>query len=255
MTNLFIAIVLDNFGFVTSVEEGDISLEDVNRFISTWKNFDSENKGFIPIDTLPRLLRNLRPPFGVGLEATPKDTLEFIAELQIKLHRRNQIRFPDLLLALSQKAIGIETYALLGFIIQQQLGPPTNQPTFAHLFVYFSIPSHVYETASTKISTRWYQYQRKAKLLQGNRTTEDSSAAVAHNRPVIEVVACSIIQREWRKYAARKKSGTLPAGNETAGAKAFAGLVRSLVASQRDERAKMIEKQGDDDDDKDDVTK
>lgn len=107
MANLFVAIVLDNFSFVTSIEEGDVTLDDVQRFRTIWREFDKKNLGVISVEDLPRFLRNLRPPLGLGLETTKLDALRAAATLDVPVYNK-RINFSDLLLVLSKRAIGID---------------------------------------------------------------------------------------------------------------------------------------------------
>jgi Ca2+-binding EF-hand superfamily protein len=45
---LYVAVLLDNFDFVTTIEEGSISVDAVVQFKSTFRAFDVDNVGSIP---------------------------------------------------------------------------------------------------------------------------------------------------------------------------------------------------------------
>eukprot|EP01090_Pellita_catalonica_P021857 TRINITY_DN8296_c0_g1_i2.p1 TRINITY_DN8296_c0_g1~~TRINITY_DN8296_c0_g1_i2.p1 ORF type:complete len:559 (+),score=91.11 TRINITY_DN8296_c0_g1_i2:693-2369(+) len=106
--NLFVAVVLENFQFVSELEDsGNLSVDNLEDYSALWGKYDEDKTGFMRVADLPRFLQELKKPLGFG---------EVSTELQLRskivpIERRDfgadevadeQVFFPDLLLVLTQ---------------------------------------------------------------------------------------------------------------------------------------------------------
>eukprot|EP01065_Artemidia_motanka_P052349 TRINITY_DN9431_c0_g2_i1.p1 TRINITY_DN9431_c0_g2~~TRINITY_DN9431_c0_g2_i1.p1 ORF type:complete len:2131 (+),score=591.16 TRINITY_DN9431_c0_g2_i1:72-6464(+) len=66
LTNLFVAIILDNFATTINIEKSDLHLTDLHLFIEIWADFDPNAGLTIPTRSLPKLLERLGPPLGIS---------------------------------------------------------------------------------------------------------------------------------------------------------------------------------------------
>jgi hypothetical protein len=71
--NLFVAIILDNFGATQTFENAVVQHEHLDGFSSAWCELDPTASGFIPSDKLKFLLMQLPRPLGVKGTCTTKD--------------------------------------------------------------------------------------------------------------------------------------------------------------------------------------
>eukprot|EP01065_Artemidia_motanka_P016646 TRINITY_DN2025_c3_g1_i2.p1 TRINITY_DN2025_c3_g1~~TRINITY_DN2025_c3_g1_i2.p1 ORF type:complete len:2034 (+),score=727.75 TRINITY_DN2025_c3_g1_i2:76-6177(+) len=66
LTNLFVAIILDNFATTMEIEKSDLRMQDLHRFTEIWSDFDPDGTLVIPTQQLPRLLEKLGRPLGIS---------------------------------------------------------------------------------------------------------------------------------------------------------------------------------------------
>jgi hypothetical protein len=62
--NLFVAVIVDNFEFLTT-DEAELGAHSMDAFPKLWGDFDPEGVGFIPLPRLEKLLMRIDPPFGL----------------------------------------------------------------------------------------------------------------------------------------------------------------------------------------------
>ncbi|KAJ9468458.1 Sodium channel protein 60E [Diplonema papillatum] len=75
LTNLFVAIILDNFRTTILIEKSDLRMTDLHRFIETWATFDPDATLRIPTSKFPALLESLGPPLGIKKRDSRLDVL------------------------------------------------------------------------------------------------------------------------------------------------------------------------------------
>ena len=66
MLNLIVAVILENFTAIGSVNPDLVSANDIGDFKDAWGAFDPDADGWIPAKELPHLVRALKPPLGIG---------------------------------------------------------------------------------------------------------------------------------------------------------------------------------------------
>jgi hypothetical protein len=62
--NLFVAVIVDNFEFLTQ-DDAELSAESLDVFLEAWAKYDPTNKGFINLTEVQTLLSEVEPPFGL----------------------------------------------------------------------------------------------------------------------------------------------------------------------------------------------
>ena len=55
--NLFIAIILESFNTTQEVEDLQVGPDTILKFNSLWQQFDPKGKGFIPVESFPKMVR------------------------------------------------------------------------------------------------------------------------------------------------------------------------------------------------------
>ena len=70
LLNLFLAVVLENFGKDEGSTETTITDQDFATFFSLWHKYDRDGEGFINFSDLNRFLQELPPPLGMGQKAS-----------------------------------------------------------------------------------------------------------------------------------------------------------------------------------------
>jgi hypothetical protein len=67
LLNLLVAVVLNVYNdlFAKPPEKVDVSM--IDSFVSAWSKQDPDKSYFIPIPTLPALLRDIEPPLGKSM--------------------------------------------------------------------------------------------------------------------------------------------------------------------------------------------
>eukprot|EP00755_Sulcionema_specki_P002765 Sspe_Gene.27001::Locus_11437_Transcript_3_5_Confidence_0.286_Length_6396::g.27001::m.27001 len=76
LTNLFVAIILDNFGTTIQIEKSELRLNDLHSFIEIWADFDPYANLTIRTSDLPKLLEKLGPPLGISRHTSRVEILK-----------------------------------------------------------------------------------------------------------------------------------------------------------------------------------
>ena len=65
MLNLFVAVIMDNFEFLTR-DSSILGPQHLDKFPEAWSDLDPHATGFIPVMELKKLVSRLHPPLGMG---------------------------------------------------------------------------------------------------------------------------------------------------------------------------------------------
>jgi len=107
MLNLFLAVVLENYGSEKNKGPELLTEDDVANFKQLWATFDRDDTGFIHATELPVLLKKVPPPLGVAQKGVvPKHVLK---ELRLELIDGEFVFMQDLIQVLTQRVFGIKT--------------------------------------------------------------------------------------------------------------------------------------------------
>ena len=108
MTNLFLAVIMDNFVYLTH----DISTLDsrhIHGFTAMWNKYDKKGTGSIPADDMVDFLRKLQPPLGFGILCPSRTIYGKLLKLQVPIEEDNRVKFNELLLTLVVDCLNIRT--------------------------------------------------------------------------------------------------------------------------------------------------
>lgn len=107
MTNLFLAVIMENFVYLTN----DISTLDsrhIHRYKALWGVFDRKASGHIHTDDLVQLMKVLEPPLGCGLLSPARVIFGKILRLKVPVEKGNLVGFSELLLSLVMDSLHID---------------------------------------------------------------------------------------------------------------------------------------------------
>jgi len=102
VTNLFIAIILDNFNTTMNIDSSQVTMADLHRYSEVWPYFDPDATGFIATEKLPLLLELLRPPLGISRRSGRAELLRNIGQERIPEHC-GRLAFLEVLVPLARK--------------------------------------------------------------------------------------------------------------------------------------------------------
>jgi hypothetical protein len=104
LINLFIAVILENFGDLVTEGEADITEEHFDEFSRAWAAYDPAATHYIEIEDVPRLLRSIAPPLGAGAAAADADVNVMLMQLRIP-DRAGKVHFFEMLSALAHREV------------------------------------------------------------------------------------------------------------------------------------------------------
>jgi hypothetical protein len=113
--NVFTAVVVDSFQSVAAVDEHEVTIDDIEKFTEVWSEFDRQAMGRIHVKDLPAMIRKLGKPLGMKKSATQDEIKAYVTSLHMPVIRHN-LYFPEVLLMLAQKAVGVDRCATLAHV-------------------------------------------------------------------------------------------------------------------------------------------
>jgi len=206
MTNLFLAIILDNFATTMQMDESQVTLSDLHRFADLWALYDPDATLLMPTKKLGHLLANLQPPLGTTRADSRIQQLRRMAEYRI-LDRRGQVHFAEVMVPLARACV--EGTLVDGGGPEGQgdhlIGYDLTAHTFPELLTlptvfYDHRPSHVGHTlAATYVAASYRRHLavRRVKKLReerrerSRRYLEQKRASAADSGPTQDSVAAA----------------------------------------------------------------
>eukprot|EP01062_Namystynia_karyoxenos_P015970 TRINITY_DN1582_c0_g5_i1.p1 TRINITY_DN1582_c0_g5~~TRINITY_DN1582_c0_g5_i1.p1 ORF type:complete len:2356 (+),score=741.40 TRINITY_DN1582_c0_g5_i1:94-7161(+) len=104
LTNLFVAIILNNFRTTILIEKSDLRMKDLHRFIDIWADFVPDANLVMPTSLFPQLLKRLGPPLGIKQHGTRIDILRRTTQYCIPEHA-GLIHFIETLIPLARQVM------------------------------------------------------------------------------------------------------------------------------------------------------
>jgi hypothetical protein len=163
VSNLFLAIILDNFQTTMKLDQSRVTLSDLHRFLEVWALFDPDSTRRIPTKMLPRLLASLQPPLGTTRAHSRVELLRRMAQYRI-LDHAGEVHFAEVVVPLARQATAEATDALLGYELSTADFPELDElPT-----VWFNHkPAHVGHTmAATYVAACYRRHRLRTKFLE-----------------------------------------------------------------------------------------
>ena len=120
---MMVALIIENFKLSMREDSRYVTPYHRDKFVEAWAEFDPDGTGRVLVSMLPPLIRRLKPPLGLnpklfrGATIRDRDVTNFILALDIDVQRRPVnsasdgqlcVRFHDLLLALTTRALEVE---------------------------------------------------------------------------------------------------------------------------------------------------
>jgi hypothetical protein len=106
ISNLFIAIILDNFATTMRMDQSHLNLSVLHRYTEIWGMYDPDCTMLVPTSRLPKLLAELQPPLGVARRDSRVELLQRMTQYQI-LEHSGVVHFVEVLLPLASVASGV----------------------------------------------------------------------------------------------------------------------------------------------------
>jgi hypothetical protein len=101
VTNMYIAVILENFEMATEQEEIGVTEDDFDMFYFVWEKYDPHATQFIKYDTLSDFVAELDEPLGI-----PKPNDIAIVSFNLDVYDGDRLHCLDLLRALVKRFIG-----------------------------------------------------------------------------------------------------------------------------------------------------
>uniref|UniRef100_A0A4W4FQY7 Sodium channel protein n=1 Tax=Electrophorus electricus TaxID=8005 RepID=A0A4W4FQY7_ELEEL len=126
VVNMYIAIILENFG-VAQEESSDLLCEDdFVMFDETWHKFDVHGTQFLDYNDLPRFVNALQEPMRI-----PNPNRHKLAKMDMYVVMEDKISYLDVLLAVTQEVLGDTTeMEAMRLSIQAKFKKDNPSPTF-----------------------------------------------------------------------------------------------------------------------------
>ena len=103
ITNLLIAIILDNFDVTMKLDNSSLKMNDLNRFVDIWSELDDDASMTIRTDQFALLLAKLQTPLGVSRVQSRTELLNTTAKYRIPEHG-GYVHFVETLIPLARTA-------------------------------------------------------------------------------------------------------------------------------------------------------
>lgn len=104
ITNLFLAVVMDNFMYLT-LDSSIVYCQHIHHFIEIWQEFDSGVTGKLHSSNLIPLLRRMPPPLGFGQHCPKRTVYAKLASMDVPVDEQAMIWYKELLLILLIKCL------------------------------------------------------------------------------------------------------------------------------------------------------
>eukprot|EP00756_Hemistasia_phaeocysticola_P019108 Hpha_TRINITY_DN15640_c10_g1::TRINITY_DN15640_c10_g1_i1::g.97884::m.97884 len=113
LTNLFVAIILNNFRTTILIEKSDLRMKDLHEFIEIWPDFSKRSSSdscfaarslIMPTSLFPQLLKRLGPPLGIKQHGSRIDILRRTTQYCIPEHA-GVIHFIETLIPLARQVM------------------------------------------------------------------------------------------------------------------------------------------------------
>ena len=106
MLNLFVAVIMDNFEFLTR-DSSILGPQHLDKFPEAWSDLDPHATGYIPVMELKKLVSRLHPPLGMGDNAPERLVYKRLIETNIPVNEEGQVSFHHTLVALIRTSLQI----------------------------------------------------------------------------------------------------------------------------------------------------
>ncbi len=106
ITNLFLAVIMDNFAYLT-LDRSLLYCHHIEEFAVVWEEFDPNNTGRIHIYSLTALLKRLPPPLGFGSMCPKRIIYAKMLLMNFTVDEENTVWYRELLFALVVRSLSL----------------------------------------------------------------------------------------------------------------------------------------------------
>lgn len=101
IVNLFVAVICDNFEYLTE-DDSTLGRHHMDEFIETWAKYDPAGTGYIPHNTLPDLMRDMQPPLGFGKNCPTRTMSKNFVQMNAPVLKNGTVHFNAILLSITR---------------------------------------------------------------------------------------------------------------------------------------------------------
>ena len=107
ITNLFLAVIMDNFMYLT-LDSSVVYCQHIHHFMGLWREFDSDESGKIHSSYIITLIRRLPPPLGFGQHCPRRTIFAKLVTLNIPTDHKGFVSYNELLIPLLLYRLGLQ---------------------------------------------------------------------------------------------------------------------------------------------------
>ncbi|ESO01955.1 hypothetical protein HELRODRAFT_155759 [Helobdella robusta] len=106
MLNLFVAVIMDNFDYLTR-DSSILGPHHLDEYIRVWSNYDPGAVGRIHYTDMYDMLRNMEPPVGFGNKCPYRLAYRKLIRMNMPVADDGTVHFTTTLFALIRESLGI----------------------------------------------------------------------------------------------------------------------------------------------------
>ena len=107
MLNLFVAVIMDNFDYLTR-DKSILGAHHLDEFLRVWADYDPCGCGYIHYTDMYEMLRILSPPVGFGRKCPYKLAYQRLIKMNMPLDEEYRVHFTTTLFALIRTSLRIK---------------------------------------------------------------------------------------------------------------------------------------------------
>lgn len=110
MLNLFVAVIMDNFDYLTR-DSSILGAHHLDEFIRVWAEYDPNATGYIHFTEMYDMLRNMDPPLGFGNKCPARLAYKKLIRMNMPITESGKVNFTTTLFALIRENLNIKMRA------------------------------------------------------------------------------------------------------------------------------------------------
>ncbi|RWS16656.1 Voltage-dependent calcium channel type A subunit alpha-1-like protein [Dinothrombium tinctorium] len=107
MLNLFVAVIMDNFDYLTR-DSSILGAHHLDEFIRVWAEYDPNASGYITYTEMYDMLRNMDPPLGFGNKCPYRLAYKKLIRMNMPVNAEGKVNFTTTLFALIRENLSIK---------------------------------------------------------------------------------------------------------------------------------------------------
>lgn len=107
MLNLFVAVIMDNFDYLTR-DPSILGAHHLDEFIRAWSNIDPKGLGQIHYTDMHKMLLNMEPPVGFGRKCPKILAYRRLIRMNMPVDKYGMVQFETTLFALIRDSLNIK---------------------------------------------------------------------------------------------------------------------------------------------------